>query len=31
MVEALSEAVCLLTIAGGRFRAETSEHPSSTS
>jgi quercetin dioxygenase-like cupin family protein len=31
MVEALSAAVCLLTIAGGRFRAETSEHPSSTS
>jgi quercetin dioxygenase-like cupin family protein len=31
MVEALSEAVCLLTIAGGRFRTETSEHPSSTS
>jgi quercetin dioxygenase-like cupin family protein len=31
MVEALSEAVCLLTIAGGRSRAETSEHPSSTS
>jgi len=31
MVEALSEAVCLLTIAGSRVRAETSEHPSSTS
>ena len=30
-VEALSEAVCLLTIAGGRFRAETSEHPGSPS
>ena len=30
-VAALSDAVCLLTIAGGRFRAETSEHPSSTS
>jgi quercetin dioxygenase-like cupin family protein len=30
-VEALNDAVCLLTIAGGRFRAETSEHPGSTS
>ena len=30
-VVALSDAVYLLTIAGGRLRAETSEHPSSTS
>ena len=30
-VEALSDAVCLLTIVGGRLRAETSEHPSLTS
>src|SRR5215212_8727600 len=30
-VVALSDAVYLLTIVGGRLRAETSEHPSSTS
>ena len=30
-VVALSDAAYLLTIVGGRFRAETSEHPSSTS
>ena len=31
MVVALSDAVYLLTIVGGRLRAESSEHPSSTS
>ncbi|HSK83260.1 MAG TPA: hypothetical protein VK902_07615 [Rubrobacter sp.] len=30
-VVALSDAAYLLTIVGGRLRAETSEHPSSTS
>ena len=30
-VVALSDAVYLLTIVGGRLRAESSEHPSSTS
>jgi quercetin dioxygenase-like cupin family protein len=30
-VVALSDVVYLLTIVGGRLRAETSEHPSSTS
>jgi hypothetical protein len=30
-VVALSDAVYLLTIVGGRLRAETSERPSSTS
>jgi hypothetical protein len=30
-VVALSDAVYLLTIVGGRLRAEPSEHPSSTS